>query len=172
MYKSLYEIISEMSGNLLSIGIDEKLALKIEKNSKIVQCDNLSSMNIKIDATGPRKRLKQIKIKKLKKIYNKKSIDYILCNYEHISKYLNTFVSDSIYLGNNEIYFYGDVDCDLVTKKYQRYDTKIEIKKYKDSKIVRINIKNAKNHFIKDKLYRVVDAISNVIELIGDVLMG
>lgn len=174
MYKGLYNIISNISGFVLAIGLDDKLAEKIDKNSKILKCDILNYVPNKFGESKKKKRekFKKISIKKLKKIYKKKNVDYIICNYSHIEKFLNTFISDSIYIGKTKIYFFGNVDKELVMKRYQRYDTTIEIKDYKKSSIVEINIEKSKNSFIKEMLYKVVDGFNNFIEFIGDILMG
>ena len=173
MYKNLYEIIASMKGSVLAIGLDEKLATKIDKNDNILKCDILNYESKKdIDSNGKKKKEKRINIKKLRKIYKKKKIDYILCNYEHISKYLNTFIKDSIYINKIKLYFYGVVDEELIVKRYKRYNTKIEIKKFKDSIIIEIDTTNAKNNILKEFKYKLIDGFIKGIELIGDILMG
>ena len=119
-----------------------------------------------------KKKVKKISIKKLRKIYKKKNVDYIICNFEHITNFLNSFVKDSIYINKTKLYFYGNVDKDLILKKYQRYDTKIDIKEYKDTCIIEIDNTNSKNNKIKEIKYTIVDGFNHVIEVIGDVLMG
>ena len=60
----------------------------------------------------------------------------------------------------------------MIIKRYKRYDTKIEVKKFKDSIIVEIDTTNAKNNVIKEFKYRLIDGFTKAIELIGDALMG
>ena len=66
---------------------------------------------------------KNINIKKLYKYFKKKSIDYIICDYEQITKYYKYVFRDSIYLNNGKIYFYlnKNIDMDYILK-YKRYD--------------------------------------------------
>lgn len=171
MYKSLYNIISNMSGFVLAIGLDDKLADKINKNDKIKTCDILNYVSKK-ESKEKAKKLKSINIKKLRKIYKKKNIDFIICNYEHISKYLKTFIKDSIYINKTKLYFYGDIDKELIIKKYRRYNTIIDVKDYKDTCIIEIDNTNAKNNIIKEFIYKIVDGFNSFIEFVGDILMG
>ena len=129
MYKSLYDIISNMSGFVLAIGTDEKLGKKLENNELITKCDVLNGFS-KNNKKGKREKIKTINIKKIRKIYKKKKVDYIICNYEQISKYLKTFIKDSVFINKTKLYFYGDVDKNVI-KKYQRYNADISIKEYK-----------------------------------------
>jgi len=173
MYKSLYNIISDMSGFVLAIGLDDKLVDRLDKNKNITKCDVLNYSPKKFGKEKVKKeKLKKISIKKLRKIYKKKNVDYIICNFEHITNFLNSFVKDSIYINKTKLYFYGNIDKDLILKKYQRYDTKIDIKEYKDTCIIEIDNTNSKNNKIKEIKYTIVDGFNHVIEVIGDVLMG
>lgn len=170
MNNDLNKIIKQIDGNVLGIGLDEKLSDTIEKNNKIIECNLLNSY-VKGKFKGSLFQ-KTIKIKKLRKVFKKKKVDYIICDYDQISKYLNTFVKDSIYINKNKLYFFGNVDIDLINYKYQRYDTNINIKKYKNKSIVEIDNSKAKNNFLKDTYYRIKDFKDKIIEVIGDVLMN
>ena len=112
---------------------------------------------------------KTIKIKKIRKVFKKKKIDYIICNYDEISNYLNTFVKDSIYINKGKLYFYGNIDVDLLKLKYGRYNVEINLI---DKKIIEIDTSSAKNNFFKDNYYRLVDFKDRLVEIIGDVLMN
>jgi len=173
MYKNLYSIISNMSGFVLTIGTDEKLGKKIKDNDLITRCDILNgfSKNDKNDKSIKKKKIKTINIKKLRKIYKKKKVDYIICNYEQISKYLKTFIKDSVYINKTKLYFYGEVDKNII-KKYERYNSNISIKEFKNTSIIEIDNTNSKTNFIKDLKYRIIDGFNSAIEFIGDALMG
>lgn len=165
--KELKKIIKNLGGNVLGIGLSEDLIKEIENNDKIINC-NLLNPYIK------RKKKfslfnKTIKIKKIRKIFKKKKIDYIICNYDEINNYFNTFVKDSVYINKKKIYYFGNVDIDLVKYKYGRYDTNIIIK---NKNLVEIDNSKAKNNFLKDNYYRLKDFKDRLIELIGDILMN
>ncbi len=170
MNNELKKIIKKIDGNVLGIGLDEKLSEIIDQNDRITECNLLNSY-VKGKFKGSLFQ-KTIKIKKIRKIFKKKKVDYIICDYDQIKKYLNTFVKDSVYINKNKLYFFGNVDFDLINYKYQRYDTKIDVKKYKDKYIVEIDNSKAKNNFLKDNYYRVKDFKDKIIEVIGDVLMN
>lgn len=164
----LNKIINQFNGNVLGIGLNEKLIKQLDKNKKIVECNLLDNVT-KGKGFG---KSKVIKIKKIKKHFKKKSINFILCNYESISKYLNSFVKNSIYLNDFKIYFYGNYDLEKLIKRYKRYNTKIDVIKEKDFYILEIDCSNAKNNFFKEPFYLIIDLIDLSIELIGDVLMN
>ena len=151
----------------MGIGLSEDLTTLIENNNNIIECNLLNSY-----VKGKFKKSffkKTIRIKKIRKVFKKKKIDYIVCNYDEISNYLNTFVKDSIYINKGKIYFYGNIDIDLLKLKYGRYDVKINLV---DKKIIEIDTSLAKNNFFKDNYYRLVDFKNHLIEIIGDVLMN
>ncbi len=163
----LKDIIKKMEGNVLGIGLDETLTYLIEKNEKIVECNLLNSC-----VKGKFKKSlfkKTIKIKKIRKIFKKKKVNYIICNYDEIKPYLNTFVKDSVYINKNKLYFYGDIDVELLKTRYNRYNTKINIL---NNDIIEIDNTLAKNNFFKDNYYRFVDFKNYLVELIGDILMN
>ena len=171
MKNELKKILKEISGNVLAIGISQELMEVIDKNEKILKCDILSN-EVSKEKKWSFFRRKTININKLRKKYKKKKIDYIICDYDIISPYIMNFVKNSVYINKNKLYFYGNVDTDLIKTKYGRYDTKINIKEYKKNYIIEIDNTNSKNNFIKDLYYSIKDTITYLIEVIGDILMG
>ena len=141
----LKTVIKKLNGNVLGIGLSEDLTALIEKNDNITECNLLNSYT-----KGKFKKSlfnKTIKIKKIRKVFKKKKIDYIICNYDEISNYLNTFVKDSIYINKGKLYFYCNIDVDLLKLKYGRYNVEINLI---DKKIIEIDTSSAKNNFFKD----------------------
>jgi len=173
MNNELNKIIKTFKGNVLAIGIDEKLSKKIDINENIIKCDILNYIaNKKEKKIAKQKKVKTIDIKKLRKIYKKKKIDYIICEYSQIEKYLNTFVKDSVYINSSKLYFYGKINKELLLKKYRRYTDKINITTKKDEYIIEIDNTDTKNNKIKEFGFSVVDKVNSLIEIIGDILMG
>ena len=161
------KIIKNLDGKVLGIGLNEELVKQIEKNDKIVECNLLNSYS-----KGKNKFSlfnKTIKIKKIRKVFKKKKIDYVICNYDEINQYFNTFIKDSIYISKIKIYYFGNIDIELLKNRYGRYNTNIVIK---NKNLVEINCSNAKNNFFKDYYYRLVDFKNKLIEVIGDILMN
>ena len=167
MMNKLKNIIKKLNGNVLGIGLNEELINLIEINNCITECNLLNPL-----IKGSLKKSlfnKTMQIKKIRKKFKKNKINYIICEYEQINNYLNTFVKDSIYIGKNKIYFYGNIDIETLKLKYSSYNTTINVI---DKNIIEIDVSQAKNNFFKDNYYRFIDFKNHLIEVIGDVLMN
>ena len=173
-YNYLNKYIKKISGNVIGIGINnDEIINSLKNNDSILNCDLLNSKTIdKSNSKGG--KTKVISVKKIRKKYRKKTINYMIINIDEINKYLKTFIRDSIYITSNEIIYYMDkkYDIDSLIKKYNRYNTKIEIIRCEDANIIKINSENAKNNYIKDKIYYVVDTANNISDFISDILIN
>jgi len=171
---NIKKYIKNMTGTVIGVGIDNKeITETIDKNNKIVMCDLLNSIDIDGKSQGKNKKKKKY-VKKLRKKYKKKKVNYIIVNSNEINRYLKTFVRDSIYINNTEIYYYMDkfYDIENIIKRYKRYNTKIDVIKCDDGNIIKINTSKAKNNFLKDKLYFIIDTLGNGADIIGDILVS
>ncbi|MEG2322438.1 MAG: hypothetical protein RSB71_03035 [Bacilli bacterium] len=164
MQKKIIDIVKKMTGNVIGIGLNEILVESISKNADIVNCNLLDSYSKEEVGKG---KSKTIKIKKIRRYFKKKKVNYIICNYEVITKYMNTFVKDSIYITNKMIVFYGQLDEEII-KKYKRYNCLIT----SDKNIIKIDTTKAKNNFFKDTFYYLSDSLMKLIIIIGDSLMN
>ena len=163
-----------MSGSLVAIGIkDTDLIKEIDKNNKIFMCDLLNSVSLK-SKTSTKKSQKKKYVKNLKKHYKKDKINYMIINIDEVEKMLKTFIRDTIYINNKEIYYFSNRKYILekVEKRYHRYTNKTEITKYEDGYILKINTENTKNNYFKDKLYYLLDTMSNGADIIADILIS
>lgn len=170
--KELIKSIKQMNGKIIGIGISEQKILDtIDKNDSILMCDLLNS-NISSNNNSTGKKSKTFYINKLRKKYKYKKINNIICNVEEIDKYLKTFIKDSIYINKDEIYFYSlkKYDSAKIINKYNRYNTNIEKINCSDGLIIKINTKQAKNNYIKDKLFYIKDSFEILADIIGDIL--
>ena len=178
MNKELIKIIKKLSGSVLSIGLDDELNLSLENNDKIEELDEINLISKKKGSIKTNKRIKlkskKINIKKLKKIYNKKKTNYIICNYEVMKKYMRYFIKDSVYINNKLLYLYGISikDTKSIIKKYKRYNVLIKPIENKDYFIIEIDNTNSKNNIFKDILYFISDTLELVSDLIGDFLIN
>lgn len=176
MNKKLTEIINNLKGSLLGIGLnDDTLLDAIEKNDSIYTCyllTNISKTGKKFSMTK-RGKNKKINIKKIKKYFKKKSLNIIVCNFDIIKKFQRSFVPNSVYLNNGTLYVYGQKEeLENLKLKYQRYTKDISIEKADDFYIMKINNQNTKNNFFKDTFFKIKDFGSDVIELITDILIN
>lgn len=161
------EKIKNIKGNLLLISNDEELIDVASKNKNIDESYTLSSINNK-EKNKNKLKLgnKKIQINKIKRYFNKKSIDYIVVDYKLIKDFLPRFVKNSIYLNRGNLYFYNLEKENEIVKKYQRY--KAEIKESKE--YIEINNKNTKNNIIKDNYYIFKDKKDKILDKLSDLI--
>ena len=178
MFNKLEEIIKKCEGNVLAVCLDDKLMKQLNKNDNIglISIESNRSRNL-VGKTSKKKKLngsKTISIKKLRKYIEKKSVDILFCNMNEMNDYYKFFIKDSVYLCSGTVYLYfdNDIDLEFIENKYKRYNTKIESTKYKNGYIVKIDVSEAKNNYFKDKLYLLHDSLYNLIEFIGNILVG
>ena len=176
MNKQILEIINNLKGLLLGIGLNDNTFLDaIEQNNNINTCyllNNISLTGKKFSITK-RGKNKKINIKKIKKYFKKKSLDNIIVNYDTIKQFYRSFIPNSIYLNKDTLYIYGNKnDLENLKQKYQRYTNDIKITKDNDNFIMKINNKKTKNHFFKDTLYKIKDFSSDAANIITDLLIN
>lgn len=178
LISDLKNICKNLSGNVITIGIDYKTVLdEIDKNEKII---NLYSMQFNGKKRSRKKEKgkkkgKIVSIKKIKKIFKKKRIDYIICNIEDVNRFLRTFIRDSVYINKTKLYIYGsknNVDLELIEKRYNRYNVNINITEYDKDVLVEIDNTKAFNNFFKDIFYNVIDILYTIYNTIGDLLIN
>ena len=176
MFKYLYDEIKNMEGNVLAIGIDDKLINAIKKNKNISAFEISKSERFSLFQKKKRRlesNGKSINIKKLHKYFKKGSINYIIVDYEQILKHYKYVFKDSIYLSKGKLYFYmpKDIDSDYINK-YKRYNSKINIKEYDNTKLVIIDNSKSKTSKLKNIIYLIGDTINNLIDFISNILVG
>lgn len=174
MKEELKKISACLYGNVLAIGITEDITQILNENNMITECNILNGITTyKGLKQARREHQKNIKIKKIRKIFKRKRVDFIICDIKQIEKYLKTFVKNSIYINKNMIYMYTDdssIEIDTITKKYQRYNSKVETKKIKNSTLIKINNENIETNIIKDIKFYIIDTIVSIVDIISDIL--
>ncbi|MDD2181269.1 MAG: hypothetical protein PHW32_02745 [Bacilli bacterium] len=168
MIEELKKIIPKLKGKILIIGFDyDKLNQAINKNNNITYCDFLNSVsNNKEKATSGL----TLNIRKLKKKYKKKKLDYILVNMDEVNKYINYFIKDSIYICQKKIYVFNNTNPDLI-KNYKRYEVSIN-NDLKNDNLIEIDTTNAFNKILMDKVYFISDTLLNLLNKISDFLVS
>ena len=180
MFNKLNEIIESLKGNVLVIGLDNKLLSTFAKNSNV----NLYSIT---ESLSKRKILglkskhkmitnkgKNINIKKLKKYIARNSADYVIINFDTISKYYKYVIRDSILINRKQIIIYStnDLESEFVISKYKRYNVDINLNNYKNGYIVSIDNKETKRNIIKNKLYFIADTFYDIADIISNILVS
>jgi len=176
MFNKLEEIIKKVEGNVLVIGLDNKLLDKFDKNNKVnlYSIDSNTNKTFGKSKTRTTNKGKTINIKKLRKYIKDNSVDYLICNMNEMIDYYKYFIKDSIYLNNNTIYIYAtnDIDKEFITDKYKRYNVEIKDIDYKNGYIITIDNTKGKSNFIKDKINLIKDTFYNIAEFIGNILVN
>jgi hypothetical protein len=177
MNKELINSFKEITGNVLTIGVNSQELLKNleKKNINLYSlnksgCSKHNSQKNLINKDG-----KKINIKKLRKYFYKKSLDYIICNFQEIKNYTKYFVKDSICINSNTLIIYTtnlNLDIDYLVKQYKRYTADVLVKKEKEYVIIKVNNKNTKNKKIKEKMYYVQDSFHNFSNFVSDILVS
>ena len=134
MNDEIKKILKKLKGSLLGIGINDPSMFDIiEKNDNINLCYLLSNNeknNSKKFKMYKKNRTKKINIKKLSKYFRIKSIDYIVCDYNVVKKYIRSFQGESVYINKKKIYLYGNInDLGNLKEKYERFAKDIKLKK-------------------------------------------
>lgn len=178
LINDLKKICKEIDGNIITIGLENKTVLdELEKNTKI---NNLYSMQFNGKKRSKKrergkKKSKNVSIKKIRKIFKKKRMDYTICNIEDIERFLRTFIKDSIYISKKKLYIYGNknsMDVELIEKRYKRYNVTINIIEYTKEILIEIDTTKAYNNFFKDAFYNIVDILYSIYNTIGDLLIN
>lgn len=171
----IYDIAKCTSGNVLGIGVDKTISNILNNNSRVLICNLLNSEIESINKKGKKQKEKKLRIKKIRKKFKYKNVDFIICNVKEIQKYLKTFVSDNIYINKNITYIYNIIDEEQkeeIIKKYKRYNTKIEEIQDEKSIILKIDNREAKTNIIKDFTYKIIDTLSSMLNIVSDILIN
>lgn len=172
--KRLLEDINHLKGNVLCIGVTDKKIMKGLKANKSIGLYELTRQQKK-SFFNRNKRIKSnngksVKIKKFRKIFKKKSIEYLIIDLNSIFDYYKYITSNSIYICNQKIYVYGHsdyVDAKLVAQKFRRYKTVIETFQNNDKYLVVVDCREAKYSWFKEKYYLVIDFFHNIGDYIS-----
>lgn len=156
---NLNKYLKNLTGNVIAIGLEEKYYKILQSNNKI---------NVSLLDNSKKTKGKKVMINRINKKIKKKSIDYVIVNYNVLKDYINIFVKNSVYINKNKVLFYNVADNELIIKKYKRYNTTINV--YEN--IIEIDNSKAKNNLIKDWFYIIIDFLTNLIENLADYMMG
>ena len=162
LISDLKNISKDVCGKVLVIGLENKTVEQVlDKNENITE---LYTMKF-----NGKKKIKD------KTRGRRGKVDYIICNIEDISKFLRTFIRDSVYINKTKLYIYGNknnLDSELIEKRYKRYNTSITITEYNKDLIMEIDNSKAYNNKIKDMFYNISDIGYSIVNVIGDLLIN
>lgn len=175
----LLEDAKSFVGNVVCIGVKNKdvlMALNKNKKASIFTIDLTEKRKLfssrkkanKIDG-------KKVNIKKLRKTFNKKSIDNLVYDLNEMYEYFKYFIGDSIIITKGKIYIYGTskfIDPKILINRYKRYNTKAFLEINGDSFTIIIDATKSKTNWLKNKFYLVVDTLHNIGDMISAALIS
>ncbi len=155
----------KLSGQVLVIGdFSTDFLDKLKNNKKITYSDHLNIVKKDKQKQQIKKNRKEIiSIFKLRKKYPKKSFDFIIIDWLSIGDYDKYWLRDTIYLCKGFVLIYNYNES--IVRKYERYNVKIERKKY-----LQVDVSQAKNRPIKEKFYFIQDFFEQIFNYISDFL--
>ena len=174
--KYFINLNKKISGNLLCIGLNNKKII-----DKLLSNENLTRfvlIDVNLGGTGSgsinKMMDKKIYLCDIKKTFNKKKMDYIICNSESVKNELVGFVKDSIYINSNMMYLYGNinsVDVDNLIYRYTRYGSRVNKISDGDDFILEISNERVKTPFYKNIFYVVIDYLYSLKNEIFTLIM-
>lgn len=171
--KQLIEIIKQIQGKLIVIGsIDESVKDAIE------QCPNINQVDLLIDNSKLKpdkfkfQNKKTIYIKKLKKHYGKKRVDYIIANYDDVKYKFSNFVVNSTFITKKEVYIFStlkQLNIEQLAKQFNYFNAETSLVKT-DNHLIRVNTIETNNskinelkYYLNDISYKLFQYISNFL---------
>ena len=172
--KRLLEDIKTFEGSVTLVAVnDNKIKRVLSKNNNI----NIFELNRpeRGKILSRKKKLKsssgkKVNIKKFRKIFKKKSVDYLVIDLNNVFDYYKYMASNSIYICNKKIYIYGNSDyvtAKDVGKKFKRYTKNIECIQIDNDYLVIVDCKGTKYKYFKEKFYLIIDSFLNLGDMIS-----
>jgi len=172
--KRLLDDIKTFTGKVTLIAVnDNKIKKNLVKNNKIdifelnrPERGKLFSKKRKLKSSSGKK----VSIKKFRKIFKKKSVDYLVIDLNNVFDYYKYMASNSIYICSKKIYIYGNSDyltAKDVAKKFRRYTKNIESIQIDNDYLVIVDCTNTKYRYFKEKFYLVIDSFLNIGDMIS-----
>lgn len=170
MIEELKRILKSLEGRVVAFEFKaEKFNSVLNSNRKIITLDILDGVSKKVKKEKGKN--KKISISSLCKRYKKNKIDTILIDTDVMDELMIYLIKETIYIGKKDLYLFGKKETVIhYLQKYKRYAITYDEKYFKDKAIVKINIFQAKNNKVMDKLYFLKDKIEQFIDLISNVL--
>lgn len=172
--KTLINDSANFTGNILCVGVtDDKLLNSLNR---------LSGANIFTVDRAPKRKLffkrrkvktnnsKNVNIKKLRKTFKKKSIDYMVCDLNEMYEYFKYILGDSVIINKKALYIYGQskhIDPKILSNRYKRYGASVKVEIENDSFLIIVDNKKSKTNWFKNKFYVIIDTFHNIGDMIS-----
>lgn len=174
--QELVKVVKKLKGNLITIDVtNDKILEAIDKNKKLDEVYEFTFGGRLYPKVKNKKYHKKYHIKKMKKYFRKKSINYFMCEISNLKKFFHVFIHDSIDLNNNTIYLYGKKDSYSIKElkyRYERYGIDVEVFENDLGFIMTIKTNKTKTSHLKNNKYYIRDSFYNIGEAISQILIN
>ncbi len=169
--ENLISIVKQFTGNVVCLGVQDGRILKnLEQNKQvnvytIERSRGKSIFSRKKKAHVKESKSKKVNMKKLRKTFKNKSVDYI--------KY---FIYDSVVINKKKLYLYGEskyIDPKVLSKRFKRYHAKVTIIESSSTQFLLV-VDNAESrgNWFQSKWYIVIDTFHNIGDMISAALIS
>lgn len=169
--KKIKEILKEVHGDVLAIGLTEEEENFLSNHTNVTDLATLHNKTYirKKVKTKIKSKEKNVSIKKLRKKFHKNRIDVTVCNLNEVELYLKYIIKDMIYFTKDEIILYYDRNDELkeiLKNRFQRYQVDLQVEEQENKTFFKIKIHDKKKNRIKDSIYFIKDTLDNILNAI------
>jgi len=180
--ENLISIVKQFTGNVVCLGVqDGRILRNLEQNKQvnvytIERSRGKSIFSRKKKAHVKESKSKKVNMKKLRKTFKKKSVDYIVCDINEIYDYFKYFIYDSVVINKKKLYLYGEskyIDPKVLSKRFKRYHAKVTIIESSSTQFLLV-VDNAESrgNWFQSKWYIVIDTFHNIGDMISAALIS
>lgn len=177
--KQIIDAAKKLDGKVVCVGVKDReilSALSRNSNADIFTIDRIiyKSLFFK-NKKAYLPDGKKINMKNIKKVFKKKSVDYVICDLNEIYEYFKYFLSNSVIINKKTLYIYGTsrfIDPKVLASRYHRYGATTETIIDGDEFIIIVDNSTSKTNWFKDKWYLMVDTFHNMGDMISTSLTG
>lgn len=174
--KKIKEILKQVEGDVLAIGLTPEEEEFLSKNKKITDMATLHNKNnLLFDRVKMKQKSKDknISIRKLRKNFKKNRVYDTICNIDDVQSYFKYIIKDTVYFTKHKIYLYWNNDEtieELLQKRYHRYKVNIMKERKEEKTFFTIEVLDKKKNKWKDFFFFIGDTFYNGIELLRNFL--
>jgi len=177
--KEIYDDIKTLKGKVVCICVENDKILRLLSKNNDVDTFAINRI-IKKSFFFRNKKLfmpdgKKVKIKKLGKTFKKKTVDYMICDYNAIEDYFKYIIGNTVDINKKKLYLYGTAtftDPRDIAKRFERYNTDVKLIVDNDDFVIIVNNENSKTSWIKNKWYFIKDTCQNIGDMISASLVS
>ncbi len=181
--KNFIDTMKHLTGDVLCVGVSQNSILDALMKNNQVSVYSLNrapgrqifSRRKKRAKLKSKNKEKKVNIKKLSKAFPKKSVDYIVCDWNEVYDCFKYFLYQSVRINKKKTYLYGTskyIDPYVVAKRFERYHATTTVTVEEDKFWIVIDNENSKVGFWKAKFFVIVDTFHNLGDMISTALIS